>query len=260
MMCNALNHLDSELVQPLSAFYKGIAINMSREMFRTGRLTAKPNGKPIGNNTPTGIQTLKLGSEKESLLYVPKSYNVNTPAALAVMLHGSGGIAAHGLSYLHQFADELNIIILAPASQDYTWDIIAGDSFDKDVIFLDGALQFAFDNYAIDKEHITIGGFSDGASYALCIGLTNGDLFKYIIAFSPGFFYTIVYNGSPAVFISHGVHDRILPINSCSRRIVPQLNKRGLQVLYQEFDGEHEIPFNIKQESIQWFLSGKCKK
>src|SRR5438067_2386870 len=82
-----------------------------------------------------------------------------------------------------------------------------------------------------------IGGFSDGASYALCMGLTNGDLFKYIIAFSPGFSYVIDNNGDPAVFISHGVHDRILPINSCSRRIVPQLKKRGLQVIYQEFNG-----------------------
>src|SRR4051794_7647891 len=98
---------------------------MRRETFRTGHLTAKPNGKPADNNVPIGTQTLKLGNEKESLLYVPKCYNINTPAALAVMLHGSGGVAAHGLSYLHQFADELNIIILAPASQDYTWDIIA---------------------------------------------------------------------------------------------------------------------------------------
>src|SRR3954453_4470595 len=110
---------------------KGIA--MRRETFRTGRLTAKPNGKSGSNNSPVGTQTLKLGSEKESFIYVPKNYNPDMPAALAVMLHGSGGIAAHGLSYLHQFADELNIILLAPASQDYTWDIIADDSFNKDV-------------------------------------------------------------------------------------------------------------------------------
>ena len=256
-MGNTLNYLGSVLVQQLSAFCGCKEIVMIREMFRTGRLTAKPNGKPVGNKASIGTQTLKLGIEKESLIYVPKDYNPGTPACLAVMLHGSGGIAAHGLSYLQQYADVLNIILLAPASQDYTWDIIAGDSFNKDVIFLDGALQFAFDNYAIDTEHIAIGGFSDGASYALCMGLTNGSLFKYIIAFSPGFFYAIGYNGSPAVFISHGVHDRILPINSCSRRIVPQLNRRGLQVLYHEFDGEHEIPANIKQEATRWFIGNK---
>jgi len=30
-------------------------------------------------------------------------------------------------------------------------------------------------------------GFSDGASYALSVGITNGDLFTHVIAFSPGF-------------------------------------------------------------------------
>jgi phospholipase/carboxylesterase len=227
-------------------------------MFRTGRLTAKPNRKPLNNEALKGTQVLKLDNAKETLLYVPNGYDANTPASLAVMLHGSGGVAAHGLSYIHEYADEHNIILLAPASQDYTWDIIASESFDKDVIFLDGALQFVFERYAIDAEHIAVGGFSDGASYALCMGLTNGDLFKYVIAFSPGFFYAIENNGNPVVFISHGVHDRILPINSCSRRIIPRLKKQGLQVTYHEFEGEHEMPASIKQEAIRWFpLKGK---
>lgn len=232
---------------------------MRREIYRTGRLTAKPGRKSANNDAPTGIQTLGLNSEKENLLYVPKGYDPHVPAALAVMLHGSGGIAEHGMSYLRQYADAGNLILLAPASQDYTWDIIAGDHFDKDVILLDGALQLVFQHYAVDTAHIAIGGFSDGASYALCLGLTNGDLFKYIIAFSPGFFYALEDHGHPAVFISHGVHDRVLPINSCSRRIVPQLNKRGLQVVYHEFDGEHEMPANIRQEAIEWFLGDKGK-
>ena len=40
---------------------------------------------------------------------------------------------------------------------------------------------------------------------------------------------------------------------------MPQLNKKDLQVVYHEFDGEHEMPSNIKQEAIQWFL-GNGKK
>jgi len=227
---------------------------MRREVYRTGRLTVKPNQKLLIDNVSTGIQPLRLNSDKESFIYVPKNYHANTPASLAVMLHGSGGIAAHGLSYISQYADEYNIILLAPASQDYTWDIIANNSFNKDVIFLDGALQFVFEHYAINSAHIAIGGFSDGASYALSIGLTNGSLFRHIIAFSPGFAFTIENNGSPAVFISHGVHDHILPINSCSRRIVPQLKGRGLNISYHEFNGEHIIPAEISQKAVQWFV------
>ncbi|MGZ4788523.1 MAG: hypothetical protein ACXVZX_08375 [Terriglobales bacterium] len=39
----------------------------------------------------------------------------------------------------------------------------------------------------MDPARIAIGGFSDGASYALTIGITNGRLFTHIVAFSPGF-------------------------------------------------------------------------
>ena len=41
--------------------------------------------------------------------------------------------------------------------------------------------------YAVDPSRVAVGGFSDGASYALSLGLTNGDLFTHVLAFSPGF-------------------------------------------------------------------------
>lgn len=226
---------------------------MHKEVYSAGRLTVKPNGRPANDTMPTGVQSLQLHSKKESFIYVPQQYNATIPASLAVMLHGSGGVAEHGLYLINQYADANNMIVFAPASQDYTWDIIAGDSFGMDVSFLDHALQTIFESYAIDASRIAIGGFSDGASYALCLGLINGDLFNNIIAFSPGFFYVTKEHGKPAVFISHGVHDRVLPIGSCSRRIVPQLNRKGLDVSYHEFDGEHEIPDNIRQEAVIWF-------
>ena len=58
-----------------------------------------------------------------------------------------------------------------------------------------------------------------GASYALSVGLTNGDLFSDILAFSPGFMAPAVRHGAPNIFISHGTQDTVLPIDRCSRRI-----------------------------------------
>jgi phospholipase/carboxylesterase len=147
----------------------------------------------------------------------------NRPASIAVMLHGAGAKPDQGLSLLRKFADDKNIILIAPASRASTWDIMANESFNTDVIFIDQALALAFNKFAIDPSHIAIGGFSDGASYALCIGLSNGDLFTHIIAFSPGFVHTIQMKGKPAIFISHGVKDDILPVDCCSRRIIPPL-------------------------------------
>jgi predicted esterase len=230
---------------------------MRRDAYSAGRLTVKPTDRTVNETIVTGIQQLPLNTDKENLVYIPKNYDGNTPASLAIMLHGSGGIAAHGISYIQAHADEQNIILLAPASHNYTWDIIADEAFNRDVILIDGAMQYVFEHYAIDPNRIAIGGFSDGASYALCIGLTNGDLYNKIIAFSPGFSFAIENNGHPSVFISHGVHDHILPINSCSRRIVPQLKKKGLNVTYQEFDGEHVIPADICFKAVHWFINNE---
>ncbi|MFD2247486.1 alpha/beta hydrolase [Pontibacter ruber] len=224
----------------------------ARGKYKTGRLTTKP-GKTGSNAEPkTGFQRLGLDTQKDGFIYVPQRYDSSRPAALAVMLHGAGAPAEQGLSLLHDYADEENIILIAPAARSYTWDLIASDAFGSDVIFIDQALAQAFGNYAIDTTRVAIGGFSDGASYALCIGLTNGDLFTHIIAFSPGFAYALQKKGKPAVFISHGVQDAVLPIDPCGRRIVPLLKHDGLEVKYTEFQGGHEIPPAIAQSAVEW--------
>lgn len=230
---------------------------MLRDSYSNGRLTAIPGVKPVKDTMPTGIQSMQLSGKKESFIYIPQHYNAATPAKLAIMLHGSRGVAEQGLYLINEYADANNLIVFAPASQDYTWDIIVSNRFNLDVIFLDHCLQTIFERYAIDAEHIAIGGFTDGASYALSLGLANGDLFKNIIAFSPGFFYAFEDHGKPGVFITHGVYDQVLPVNSCSRRIVPKLNNKGLDVVYREFKGGHEIPADIRQEAVQWFAGAK---
>lgn len=225
-----------------------------RDIFRKGRFTARPKDRVRANEIKTGIQPLQLDQARDGFIYVPKGYHHDHPPALAVMLHGAGGVAEHGLHLLRQHADDKNIILLAPASRFQTWDIIVKDSFNADVIFIDQALSLVFEKYNINNYHIAIGGFSDGASYALCLGLSNGDLFTHIIAFSPGFYHTVENKGKPGIYVSHGVHDRVLPIAPCSRRIVPRLKRLGYDVLYEEFQGEDQIPASISTNAVNWFI------
>lgn len=228
---------------------------VQRDVYRTGRLTVRPQTNQPTAMVITGQQTIQLNNKKPTLLYVPKNYMPQKPAALALMLHGAGGNAAQGLSLIKDFADNSNMILLAPASLEYSWDLIAQDAFGPDVILLDQALDHVFSNYAINAQHLAIGGFSDGASYALSVGLGNGDLFTHILAFSPGFYYTREFAGQPRVFISHGTRDRVLPIDPCSRRIIPRILSQQIEVTYREFDGEHVLPAAIAQDAIKWFLT-----
>jgi predicted esterase len=224
-----------------------------KDIYSTGRLTAR-----WANFTPTeqksGVHPLKLDNKRESFVYLPKGYNPQHPSSLVVLLHGAGGQAGHGLSILRSFADEKNLILLAPSSRAGTWDIIASQTFGTDVLYIDQALRFCFEHYAVETSRVAIGGFSDGASYALCLGLTNGDLFTHVLAFSPGFCYRIAQAGTPGIFISHGIKDRILPIDACSRKIVSDLQQQNVKVNYKEFEGGHEIPARISKSAVDWFL------
>jgi predicted esterase len=220
-----------------------------------GRLLARSGqGRPpAAAQAALGEQRLGLDGQRDGLLYVPAAYDANRPAPLAVMLHGAGGSAQHGLALLRQFADAAGLLLLAPVSRRQTWDVLLG-GYGPDISFMNLALAQTFDRYAVDPARLAIGGFSDGASYALSVGITNGDLFTHVIAFSPGFMAPASQHGAPRLFISHGTHDEVLPINRCSRRIVPQVQAAGYDVLYQEFDGPHTIPAEIARQGVDWFL------
>lgn len=216
-----------------------------------GRLSARP-AQPT-EAAPAGLQPLGLGTGRDGLLYVPPSYRSEQPAPLALMLHGAGGNAEGGLAPLQRLADDAGLILLSPASRRQTWDVIAG-GYGLDVAFIDRALEQTFERYAVDPAHVAVGGFSDGASYALSVGITNGDLFTHVVAFSPGFSAPASQVGSPRLFLSHGTRDEVLPIDACSRRIVREVRSAGYDVTYEEFDGPHTVPPEIAREALGWFL------
>ncbi len=219
-----------------------------------GRLRARPGKITTAAGPERGLQKLKLGDTRDGLLYVPAGYTPERPAPLVVMLHGAGGNADHGLNSLRPLADTAGLILLALDSRGRTWDIILG-GYGPDIAFIDRALAHTFACYAVYPAHIAVEGFSDGASYALSLGITNGDLFTHVIAFSPGFMSPAGQQGKPRLFISHGTHDGVLPIDRCSRRIVPQVQRADYDVLYREFDGPHTVPPEIAREAAtEWFL------
>jgi phospholipase/carboxylesterase len=220
------------------------------------RLRARPfeadqKGKPLTR----GAVDLGLRPDRDATLYVPKSLAFDKPAPLVVFVHGAGGPYEFETTRMRGAADEHGFLLLAPLSKDRTWDGIRGN-FDVDVRFIDSALARSFAMCRIDPRRIALAGFSDGASYALGLGPSNADFFSAVAAFSPGF----IPPGSkpighPRMFISHGTADQILPIDQCSRRLVPELKAAGFNVTYREFDGPHTMPVPILGEAMKWFLA-----
>jgi phospholipase/carboxylesterase len=219
-----------------------------------GRLKARPGRAEKAG--AAGLHELKLEGRRDGLVYVPAACAEGRPAPLLLLLHGAGGSARGVLSLLQKQADEFPVILLVPDSRGATWDVIEG-GFGPDVTFIDRALAQTFGRYNVDAARLAVGGFSDGASYALSLGVTNGDLFTHVLAFSPGFMAPAGKHGSPALFVSHGTRDRILPIDVCSRRLVPQAQRAGYRVEYREFDGGHTVPPDIARGALDWFLKAK---
>lgn len=230
-----------------------------------GKLKARPHSRtgvppvdhaqdaratPNGNSTSGKPIALELDRERDAFLYVPKSAS-NSPLPLLLFLHGATQSADDMFWYLDSAPDETGVAILAPNARDTTWDAITGN-FGPDVDFLNRALERTFETVAIDPARVAIGGFSDGATYAISLGLINGDLFKRVAAFSPGFVIDGATEGKPGFFISHGTRDHILPIDRCGRRIAADLKTQGHEVTFREFDGDHEIPSDVMREGLRW--------
>jgi len=203
-----------------------------------------------------GKSMLALGHERDGFLFVPHDTSGKRGVPLMVMLHGATQ-RARLFERILPLADSVGVAILAPDSRDVTWDAIRG-SFGPDVAFIERAIVYAFDHARIDRCRVVIGGFSDGASYALSLGIRNSRAFHGVVAFSPGFIIPAPEPEALPVFERHGTRDQILPIESTSRRLVPALRQAGFDVDYQEFDGPHTMRAEDARAAMQWVSRRTC--
>ncbi len=225
--------------------------------WRSGRLSAAPPpsrpGVPsVAADSPEDV--VVPTEPDEPVLFVPDELPAG-PVPLVVLLHGAQSTPADVLPIMEAEAQRRGVLLLAPKSIDYTWDVIVGGAFGPDVAALDSALSEVFERFDVDPSRIAVAGISDGASYALSLALANGDLFRRVVAFSPGYFAAGHRGTRPDIFVSHGRQDTVLPIEKTSWRVVSLLKRTGHHVTFREFDGGHEAPPEMVAAAMD-FLTG----
>lgn len=220
------------------------------------RLKSRPgNLGKLKSPLAPGLHHLGLSTTgRDGLLYVAKGIDGKKPAPLILALHGATQAGELMTTRLAGFADSLGAAILAPDSRDMSWDAVRGD-FGVDPAFIDRAMAWTFDLVSVDPARLWLAGFSDGASYGLSLGIANGDLFSRLLAFSPGFVIPTERRGKPKIYVSHGRQDQILPIDRCSRVIVPELKRAGYDVRFDEFEGGHRMPPEILDAAAKWLTT-----
>jgi phospholipase/carboxylesterase len=213
-----------------------------------GLLGSRP-GHPVAEPYPPGLHSVDTDTGAEAALAVAPG---RQGGPLLLFLHGAGGSAADSLARIGRPAREHGVHVLAPTSAASTWDLLIGD-LGRDVAAIDAALAAVYARLQVSRT--AIGGFSDGGSYALSLGLANGGLFDAVLAFSPGFIAAPRQEGRPRVWVSHGTGDRVLPVDRCGRRVVRDLTTAGYEVSYDEFDGGHEVPGPSVTSALDWWLA-----
>jgi len=195
--------------------------------------------------------------------YVPASAPAHPP--LLVLLHGAGHRQTEMVEHFEAEADARGLVLLAPDSAGETWDAVETaeepPSIDsplanrlshrfvssRDEKRVDAAIADLANIVPIDRNRTVLAGFSDGATFALAMGLSINQHFAAVIAWSPGI---AIRDVSPArgrpVFVSHGRQDPILKFDVSCGEIVPLLQSEGADVTFLPFDGGHDAPPPVK--------------
>jgi len=199
----------------------------------------------------------------DAVAYVPKSAGPDPP--LLVLLHGAGRQRLTMIQHFEAEADKRGIVLLAPTSKRPTWDAVElGEAMpspdsplanklahlftsSRDEKRVNAAIANLERQVPVDRARIVLAGFSDGATFALAMGLSRNEHFAAVIAWSPGI---AIQTDQPArgrrVFVSHGRQDPILKFEVTCGEIVPLLKSEGAEVTFVPFDGGHDAPVWLK--------------
>jgi predicted esterase len=184
--------------------------------------------------------------------YVPSA--IAAPSPLIILLHGAGGEARSFIDQFKRDADERGIILLSVQSSGRTWAQRKPKDDETDVADIKSAIAQLSASTPVDASRTTVMGFSDGASYALSVGMAYPDLFHSIVAFSPGYaFAPSDINKDQRIFITHSRRDPVLPAANV-RDMVRGLERAGYAPEVHWFNGGHEIDPDLKKVALDFAL------
>ena len=103
------------------------------------------------------------------------------------------------------------------------------------------------DNYPIDKDNITLIGFSQGTILSYAVALSYPEKIKKVVALSGYLNLEIVKENFETnnfsnlkMFVSHGTADQVIPVD-WARKAVPILTNLGIENVYTEYPIGHGV-------------------
>jgi len=210
-----------------------------------------------------GVQ--KIGAN--AFFYRPASV-ASSGRPLIVLLHGAGMSARSFLDNARGEADRCGCLLLSVQSAGATWDTIdlvrnaaKGGSATPDQLFgndagrVEQALSVALRAADADRRSVMLAGFSDGASYALSLGLYNPAIVRGVIAIAPGFHLEpAAINPRQRLFIAHSPTDQVLSFERTRDDTVASLQRAGFDIRFRTFEGGHRVNKPVLAEGVDFVL------
>jgi predicted esterase len=237
------------------------------------KLRIEPKSPEPVDELPTGMVWIERGAQRAAL-FTPDEIEPGRRYPLLAVLHGAGRREELLMKAYRDEAERRQALFLVPRSYHVTWDLIvaatqgaaatAADgspSARPDLDFLEYAYDLIFRRYPVDAARLGLVGYSDGASYALSVGLSNPQLFRAVMGWAAGFVAVETDAAGPgvprpAVLVEYGTHDELFPFEQVAVPMREQLESYGCQVNFRiDQGGRHWPSSEFQEEALDWFFS-----
>lgn len=178
-----------------------------------------------------------------------------------ILLHGYGSNEEDLFSFASELPEEYYVIsVRAPYDlmyNSYAWYAINFDAYEnkfsdipqaqssRELIatFIDEVVA----NYAVDKDNVTLIGFSQGSILSYAVALSYPEKVQRVVAMS-GYLDTEIatedyYKNdftNLKIFASHGTVDQVIPVD-WARNSIPKLKLLDIDVIYKEYPVGHGV-------------------
>jgi len=225
----------------------------------TLRLRIEHKPKEVrGEASPVGSVAVE-NDPGRAVLLVPDRIDEGRLYPLITVLHGAGRQDEVFARMFRGEANARNALFLIPRSVHPTWDLIVGEGR-PDMQFLEYAYDLIYRRYPIDPDAQALLGYSDGASYALSIGLSNPNIFSTVMGWAAGF--KLIEEppaGSPKpkILLEYGTHDQLFPFEQVALPMRADLERLGYDLTFLvDKGGRHWPRGDFHSDALDWFVSG----
>ena len=194
-----------------------------------------------------------------AVLLTPSHIDPDRRYPLFTVLHGAGRQDKMLVKACRDEPDHRDAFFLVPRSVEPTWDLIVGGQPD-DLDFLAFAYDLIYRRYPIDPGRQVLIGYSDGASYALSLAISNPQVFSAALCWAAGF---AMYGGEPNtpdpakpyVYLEYGTHDEIFSFEQVALPMQKNLERAGYRVEFSVDEGGRHWPSgSFQREALDWYF------